>query len=129
MKRIYPVALAAALTAFATQAFAQTTLHDSRYEMVTTYQDQNVNFGVGVPRQFHRHWPGWSYFGNPHEPGWQNYGWHRPSGQVIILNKGNGELWSWSDALQTVSYLGQIFPLTGSGPFARIIQVPEEKNR
>jgi hypothetical protein len=85
MRRIYQMTLVAAVTAFATHASAQSILHDSRYEMVTTYQDQNVDFGVST-RRF-RHQPGWSNYGNPHEPGWQNYGTRRPSGQVIILDK------------------------------------------
>ncbi|MFZ3247616.1 MAG: hypothetical protein WA214_01865 [Pseudolabrys sp.] len=127
MRRIYQMALVAAVTAFATHASAQSILHDSRYEMVTTYQDQNVNFGVSTRRFPHQ--PGWSNFGNPHEPGWQNYASRKPSGQVIILDKQNGQLWSWYESLQTINYLGQIFPLVGTDPFARIIQVPEEKAR
>ena len=127
MRRIYQMTLIAMLTAFATHASAQSILRDSHYEMVTTYQDQNVDFGVST-RRF-RHQPGWSNYGNPHEPGWQNYGTRRPSGQVIILDKQSGQLWSWYESLQTINYLGQIFPLAGPGPFARIIQVPEEKTR
>lgn len=127
MRRIYQMTLVATLTAFATHASAQSILRDSRYEMVTTYQDQNVNFGVST-RRFPHH-PGWSNFGNPHESGWQNYASRKPSGQVIILDKQNGQLWSWYESLQTINYLGQIFPLVGTGPFARIIQVPEEKGR
>ena len=55
--------------------------------------------------------------------------WNATS-RVIILDKRNGALWAWSEPEQTVMYLGQIFPLTGYGPFARIIQVePEQKAR
>ncbi len=47
---------------------------------------------------------------------------------MIILDKRNGALWAWSEPEQTVMYLGQIFPLTSSGVFVRIIQVePEQK--
>ena len=51
------------------------------------------------------------------------------SGQVVILDKRTGQLWSWYELLQSIMYLGQIFPIAGPGPFARIIQVPEEKTR
>jgi hypothetical protein len=93
--------------------------------MVTTYQDQNVSFGVSTPR--HRHYPHYANVDYPRYPNWENHNWYRPSGQVIILDKQTGQLWSWYESLQTINYLGQIFPLAGPGPFARIIQVPEQR--
>jgi len=46
---------------------------------------------------------------------------------VIILDKRTGQLWSWYESIQTINYLGQIFPIGGSGSIARIIQVPEQR--
>jgi hypothetical protein len=109
--------LIAAFAGFCTQASAQIPLHESRYEMVTTQLDQNVSFGTGPRRHFH----------HPHQPGWQNYGWEKPSNQVIILDKRTGQLWSWYEAFQTINYLGAIYPLGGPGSIARIIQVPEQR--
>jgi hypothetical protein len=50
-----------------------------------------------------------------------------PSDRVYILDKWSGQLWSWRESLQTFMYLGQIFPIAGAGPIARIIQVPEAR--
>jgi hypothetical protein len=50
-----------------------------------------------------------------------------PPSKVIIVDNRTGELWAWSEAEQTVLYLGYIFPLTGQGPIARVITVPEQK--
>lgn len=117
MRRIYRMTLITALAALATNASAQP-LQESRYEMVTTQQDQNVSFGADARAR--RHYPGWQN---------QNPDWQRPTGQVVILDKRTGQLWSWYESLQSIMYLGQIFPIAGPGPFARIIQVPEEKTR
>jgi hypothetical protein len=57
----------------------------------------------------------------------EDHNWFRPSNQVIILDKRTGQLWSWYESIQTINYLGQIFPLGGSGSIARIIQVPEQR--
>jgi hypothetical protein len=82
------------------------------YEMVNTHQYENASFGTSGTH--HRRYPGH---------------WNATS-RVVILDKRNGALWAWSEPEQTVMYLGQIFPLTGHGPFARIIQVePETKAR
>jgi hypothetical protein len=126
MKRICTTTLVAALAAFGTQASAQP-LHESRYEMVTTYQDQNVSFGVSNFQ--HRHYPRYPTWEIPRYPSWENHNWPKPSGQVIILDKQTGQLWSWYESLQTTAYLGQIFPVGGSGPIARIIEVPEQRTR
>lgn len=81
------------------------------YEMVTTHQYENASFGTSTAR-----------YRNPH--------FRTATNKVIILDKRNGALWAWSEPEQTVMYLGQIFPLTGSGVFARIIQVePEQQSR
>jgi hypothetical protein len=50
-----------------------------------------------------------------------------PPSKVIIVDNRTGDLWAWSEAEQTVNYLGYIFPLTWQGPFARVITVPEQK--
>jgi hypothetical protein len=50
-----------------------------------------------------------------------------PPSKVIIVDNRTGDLWAWSEVEQTVSYLGYIFPLTWQGPFARVINVPEQK--
>lgn len=105
MKNRYRTLLVAALVVAAPQAFAQSR-GDSHYEMVTTQLDQNASFGVSTNRR-HPTWRGSS------------------TDKVVILDKRNGELWAWSEPLQSVIYLGQIFPLSGSGVIARIIQVPE----
>lgn len=108
------IVLVSALVAFGTQASAQSR-QESHYEMVTTQQDQNISFGAETRR--HQRYPGQHY---------RNY----PTDKVVILDKRSGELWAWSESLQTVMYLGQIFPLAGAGPFARVIRVnPEEKGR
>jgi len=96
--------LAAILTVIGTQASAQSR-SDSHYEMVTTQLDQNVSIGAST-RVHHR-------------------GWRTATDKVVILDKRTGELWAWSEPLQTVMFLGQIFPMTGAGIVARIIQVPE----
>ena len=81
------------------------------YEMVTTHQYENASFGTSTARYHNRHF-------------------RSATDKVIILDKRNGALWAWSEPEQTVMYLGQIFPLTGSGVFARIIQVePDQKGR
>jgi hypothetical protein len=117
MRCVHWMALIAAFAGFGTQASAQIPLHESRYEMVTTQLDQNASFGTSFRRGL-RH---------PHQPGWQNYGWERPSNQVIILDKRSGQLWSWYEAFQTIDYLGQIFPPGGSGSIARMITVPDQR--
>ena len=96
--------LAVALASIATQASAQSR-SDSQYEMVTTQIDQNVSFGAST-RAHHR-------------------GWRTATDKVVILDKRSGELWAWSEPLQTVMFLGQIFPMSGTGIVAHIIQVPE----
>ena len=81
------------------------------YEMVTTHQYENASFGTSTAR-------------------YHNRPFRTATDKVIILDKRNGALWAWSEPEQTVMYLGQIFPLTGSGVFARIIQVePDQKGR
>jgi hypothetical protein len=50
-----------------------------------------------------------------------------PPSKVIIVDNRTGDLWAWSEAEQTVLYLGYIFPLAGQGPFARVITVPEQR--
>jgi hypothetical protein len=41
---------------------------------------------------------------------------------VVILDKRTGELWGWSESTAII-YLGKIFPFTGVGSLAHIIQV------
>jgi len=106
MKNTYRALLVAALVAVAPQAIAQTR-GNSHYEMVTTQLDQNNSFGASTNRH--------------HHPGW------RGTDKVVILDKETGVLWAWSEPLQTVMYLGQIFPLGGPGVIARIIQVPDAR--
>ena len=48
-----------------------------------------------------------------------------PPPKVIIIDNRTGDLWAWSEAEQTVLYLGYIFPLAGQGPIARVITLPE----
>ncbi|HEY6024881.1 MAG TPA: hypothetical protein VIV34_11990 [Pseudolabrys sp.] len=111
MKKISGVLLAVLLAAFVTQATAQTR-DQGAYEMVTTHEFENASFGTST--FLHRHFPGLRV----------------ATDKVIILDKRSGELWAWSEPQQTVMYLGQIFPLTGSGVFARIIHVePDQKTR
>jgi len=111
MRTIYHFALIAAFATLATQSSAQP-LHESSYEMVTVQQDQNVSFGASAWRHLH----------HPTDL--------RLTDKVIILDKRSGELWAWSEALQTTMYLGQIFPNVGTGPLARVIKVnPAEKAR
>ena len=50
-----------------------------------------------------------------------------PPAKVIIIDNQTGDLWAWSEAEQTVLYLGYIFPLVGQGPIARVITVPEQR--
>jgi hypothetical protein len=50
-----------------------------------------------------------------------------PPAKVIIIDNRTGDLWAWSEAQQTVLYLGYIFPLVGQGPIARVITVPEQR--
>jgi hypothetical protein len=50
-----------------------------------------------------------------------------PPSKVISVDNRTGDLWAWSEVEQTVLYLGYIFPLAGQGPFARVINVPEQK--
>jgi hypothetical protein len=104
MRNVYCMMLAAMLAATGTQASAQSRT-DSHYEMVTTQLDQNVSFGAS-PRTHHR-------------------GWRTATDKVVILDKRTGELWAWSEPLQTVMFLGQIFPMSGAGIIAHVIQVPE----
>ena len=104
MRKICCTMLAVALACIATQASAQSR-SDSHYEMVTTQLDQNVSFGASTRAHHH--------------------GWRTATDKVVILDKRTGELWAWSEPLQTVMFLGQIFPLSGTGVIAHIIQVPE----
>jgi hypothetical protein len=110
MKKMSALILAGVLAGVAAPASAQ--MRDQGvYEMVTTHQYENTSFGTSTAR-----------YRNPH--------FRAATDRVIILDKRNGALWAWSEPEQTVMYLGQIFPLTGSGVFARIIQVePEQKAR
>jgi hypothetical protein len=110
MKKISTLALAGLLAGVAASASAQ--MRDQgAYEMVTTHQYENASFGTSTAR-----------YRNPRVRGGTD--------RVIILDKRSGALWAWSEPEQTVMYLGQIFPLTGSGVFARIIQVePDQKAR
>ena len=111
MKNISRMVLVALLAALGTQASAQSRDQGS-YEMVTTRQFENTSFGTNVRR--HHGYPGL----------------RTAIDKVIILDKRSGELWAWSEPLQTVMYLGQIFPLAGAGVFARIIHVePDQKAR
>jgi len=52
-----------------------------------------------------------------------------PPSKVIIIDNRTGDLWAWSEAEQTVLYLGYIFPLSGQGSIARVITVPEQTDR
>lgn len=52
-----------------------------------------------------------------------------PPPKVIIIDNRTGDLWAWSEAEQTVLYLGYIFPLSGQGSIARVITVPEQTDR
>ena len=110
MKKMSGVVAIGLLAAFAAPASAQMR-EQGAYEMVTTHQYENASFGTSTARYRDRHV-------------------RTATDKVIILDKRNGALWAWSEPEQTVMYLGQIFPLTGSGVFARIIQVePEQKAR
>jgi len=101
MKIMSGLVVGGLLAAFAAPAAAQ--MRDQgAYEMVTTHQYENASFGTSTGR-------------------YRNF--RTATDKVIILDKRNGALWAWSELQQTVTYLGQIFPLTGSGPFARVIQV------
>jgi hypothetical protein len=105
MTAIYRILLIAALAMLGTQASAQSP-SGNRYEMVTISQNQNNSMITAIPQDQNNH-----------------------TDKVIILDKKRGELWSWSEPA-TIMYLGKIFPITGVGSFARIIQVnPEEKGR
>lgn len=105
MKSISRMVLVGLLAALGTQASAQSRDQGS-YEMVTTREFENTSFGTSDP------------------------GLRTAIDKVIILDKRSGELWAWSEPLQTVMYLGQIFPLAGAGVFARIIHVePDQKAR
>jgi hypothetical protein len=110
MRHVCWMVLMTLLLAMETQVSAQPR-NENSYEMVTTQQDQNISFGARS--QQHQHYPGW----------------RSRMDKVVILDKRTGELWAWSEALQTVTYLGQIFPLTDTGTIAHIIQVnPEQKS-
>jgi hypothetical protein len=105
MMIIFRILLIAALATIGTQASAQSR-HGSRYEMVTIPQNQSNSMITTIPQD-------------------QN----TSTDKVIILDKKRGELWSWSEPA-TIVYLGKIFPITGVGSFARIIQVnPEVRGR
>jgi hypothetical protein len=105
MNTIYRILLIAALAALGMQASAQSR-YGGRYEMVTIPQNQSNSMITTIPQD-------------------QN----TPTDKVIILDKKRGELWSWSEPA-TIVYLGKIFPITRTGPFARIIQVnPEVRGR
>jgi hypothetical protein len=110
MKKMSALVFAGLLAGVAAPASAQVR-NQGDYEMVTTHQYENASFGTSTARYRDRHFRG-------------------GTDRVIILDKRNGALWAWSEPQQSVVYLGQIFPLTGSGVFARIIQVePEQKAR
>lgn len=53
---------------------------------------------------------------------------HHPGGQVLILDRKTGQMWTWSEKSLAV-YSGQIFPIVpnGDGSFARIIHVPQDQ--
>ena len=108
MRAIYQsafVAVFASVAMLATQASAQP-MREGSYEMVTVQQDQNVSFGASTRRH--------------------NF----VRDKVIILDKRSGDLWAWSEVLQTTMYLGQIFPIVQTGSVARVIKVnPDEKPR
>ena len=104
MRNIYRALLIGALAVVGTQASAQSR-SDSHYEMVITQLDQNVTFGAST--------------------GQLRRGWRTATDKVVILDKRTGEIWAWSEPLQTVMFLGQIFPMVGTGVIAHIIQVPE----
>lgn len=104
MITIYRILLVSALAALATQASAQS-LDGSRYEMVTVPANQNNSMMTAIPN-------------------YQN----QPTDKVIFLDKRTGQFWSWSDSTATISYLGQILPIAGARPFARIIHVNPEEN-
>ena len=107
MKKVPALVLAGLLAGIAAPASAQ--MRDQgAYEMVTTQQYENASFGTSTAR-----------YRNPH--------FRTATDKVIILDKRTGALWAWSEPQQTVIYLGQIFPLTGSGAFARIIQVESDQ--
>jgi hypothetical protein len=61
----------------------------------------------------------------------RSHGFHRraliPPAKVIIVDNRTGDLWAWSEAEQTVNYLGYIFPLSWQGAIARVITVPEQR--
>ncbi len=137
MKKIFRVMLVAALAGVCTQASAQSRQGD-RYEMVNVQQYQNSAFGAfnpvygGANSVYGGVNQGFGAVARGHRryiPGTFQRDVNYPVNNVIILDKRSGELWSWSDNIGSVMYLGQIFPLVGAGPFARIIQVPEEKTR
>jgi hypothetical protein len=110
MKKMSTLVFAGLLAGVAAPASAQVR-NQGDYEMVNTHQYENASFGTSTARYRDRHFRG-------------------ATNRVIILDKRNGALWAWSEPEQSVVYLGQIFPLTGSGVFARIIQVePEQKAR
>jgi hypothetical protein len=115
MKHVHLFVLVAALVTAATPASAQSynvgryssgIPHDwSRYDTVAIpdIQSKNENYPAVAPVS-------------------------SPS-KIIIIDNRTGDLWAWSEALQTVMYLGYIFPLAGQGPIARIITVPEQRER
>jgi hypothetical protein len=108
MKNICGITVVAALAIMVGPASAQSR-HQNTYEMVTTHEEQSASFGA---------------FQRQHD-----LGRHRSADKVIILDKGTGALWAWSERQQSVMYLGQIFPLAGRGTVARIIEVnPEQKS-
>ena len=98
------IATLAALAMSATQASARP-LRESSYEMVTVQHDQNVSVGASTRRR------------------------NVVRDKVIILDKRTGDLWAWSEALQTTMYLGYIFPVVQTGWVARVIRVLEERPR
>jgi hypothetical protein len=114
--------LVSALVATATSASAQSvdrfgsgSSQAFRYNTVTV---PDVRADLQVP-------DGRRSFGRPHA-------FHRrapliPPAKVIIVDNRTGDLWAWSEAEQTVNYLGYIFPLSWQGPIARVINVPEQK--
>ena len=109
MRNVRGIAIVATLAVMAGPASAQS--RQNAYEMVTSREESSASFGVG------------SYQRQP------DFGHHRFADKVIILDRGTGALWSWSERQQSVMYLGQIFPLAGKGSIAHIIEVnPEQKS-
>ena len=121
MSNLHVLILATALAATTTSASAQSwgrygseQSHGlNRYDIVT-FPDVLADAHVAAPGHASGH------IGTAH---------HRipviPPAKVMIIDNRTGDLWAWSEAEQTVLYLGYIFPLAGQGPIARVITLPE----